>query len=161
MRAQRLEDIARERGVWATRAETATKRISDVETRLAQAKTAHENAAGAPEAIEEKRKALLDTIADAETKRSEAGDALATAAKEAHGADKIAREADQAAGEAREARARLEAQGESAAVRVEEATLLSQETCSAPPEELLTIAEHKRGQRPAEPGRYRPQTRTL
>ncbi len=145
MRAQRLEEIARERGVWRTRAETATQRIKDVETRLVELRSAHETAERAPAAIEKKRKSLLDKISAAETTRNEAADALAEASQKALDADKVARQAEQSAGEAREERARLEAQAESASTRVEEATLLSQETCSAPPEELLTIAEHKEG----------------
>ena len=145
MRAKRLEDIARERGVWSTRGETAKARMAELEERIAKAREDRETAEKAPQVIEEKRKALLDKIAEAETKRSEASDALAKASAEAAEADKTSKEADAAAAEAREARARLEAQAESAATRVEEATLLAQETCSAAPEELLSIAEHKEG----------------
>ncbi|HXI88320.1 MAG TPA: AAA family ATPase, partial [Parvularculaceae bacterium] len=43
------------------------------------------------------------------------------------------------------ARARLEAQAESALARVEEAAEIARETCSAAPEELLGVAEHKEG----------------
>ncbi|HPE30107.1 MAG TPA: hypothetical protein PLV61_02875, partial [Parvularculaceae bacterium] len=60
-------------------------------------------------------------------------------------ADRTARAADNAAAEAREARARAEAQSEGAIARVEEAALIAQESCSAAPEELLGIAEHKEG----------------
>jgi len=42
-------------------------------------------------------------------------------------------------------RARLEAQAEAAVARVEEAARTAEETCSAPPDQLLAIAEHKEG----------------
>ena len=143
MRHQRLQDIARERGVWGTRAETAQKRIAELEERLQRSRNEHQAAASAPSAIEEKRKILLDKVSEAETSRNEAADALAAAVHEATNADKLARDAQEAAADAREARARLEAQAEAATDRVSEATALAQDTCSAVPEELLSIAEHK------------------
>ncbi|MEE2693003.1 MAG: chromosome segregation protein SMC [Pseudomonadota bacterium] len=145
MRTDRLAELARERGVWANRGVTARQRIEEIETRLSEAETAHQIAADAPAAIEEKRKALLDRIAEAETRRAEAGDALAAALQHAQEMDRNAKAADHAAAEAREARARLEAQAESAALRVEEAASIAHETCSAAPEQLLSIAEHKEG----------------
>ncbi|MBI1365334.1 MAG: chromosome segregation protein SMC [Alphaproteobacteria bacterium] len=145
MRADRLSEIGRERGVWATRGETAKARIADIESRLAQAVAAREAAADAPAAIEEKRRDLLDLIAGAERRRADAGDALAAAVAAAQDADRRAKAADQAAAEARETRARLEAQAESALARVEEAAEIAREACSAQPEELLAIAEHKDG----------------
>jgi len=145
MRADRLAELARERGVWRTRGETAAARTAEIEARLDETTKAHEEAASAPAAIEEKRKTLLHHIGEAEQRRARAGDGLAEAIAKAQDADKAAKAADAAAAEAREARARLEAQSESAAARVEEAALTAQETCSAPPEELLAIAGHKEG----------------
>jgi len=145
MRAKRLEDIARERGVWSTRGETARGRMTELEERVRTAKEDKQTAEKAPLVIEEKRKTLLDKIAAAETRRGEASDALAEASRQAAEAHKTAKEADAAAAEAREARARLEAQSENAATRVKEATLIAQESCSAQPEDLLSIAEHKEG----------------
>lgn len=145
MRADRLADLERERGVWIGRGETARQRIADIAARLEEAESAHQAAADAPAAIEEKRKALLDRIGEAETRRTDAGDALAAAVQHAQEMDRTAKAADNAAAEAREARARLEAQAESAGVRVEEAASIAHETCNAAPEELLAIAEHKEG----------------
>ncbi|MEO0879802.1 MAG: chromosome segregation protein SMC [Pseudomonadota bacterium] len=145
MRGKRLEDLARERGVWTTRLETAVARIGEVDARLSETKTSKEEAAAAPVVIEEKRSALFDKIAEAENRRNAAADALAQAVTQASEADKTARAAEAAAAEAREARARLEAQSESAVARVDDATRLARETCEAEPEDLLEIAEHKEG----------------
>jgi chromosome segregation protein len=145
MRADRLAELSRERGVWSTRRETAHSRIGEIEARLANVVAAHEEALAVPSAIEEKRVALLDRIGDADRRRADAGDTLARAIQAAQEADRSAKAADHAAAEAREARARLEAQAESAIARVEEAAHIAQETCSAAPEELLGIAEHKDG----------------
>ena len=145
MRAERLSELSRERGVWATRGETASTRIGELETRLEETSTAQNAASGVPAQIEEKRKALLDQLAIAETRRNEAADALAEGQHVSQEADKAAKAADHEASEAREARARLEAQAEAAAERVAEAASLAHETCEAAPEELLGIAEHKEG----------------
>lgn len=145
MRSERLQEVTRERGVWNNRSETAKARMSELATRREEAAKAHETASGAPAAIEEKRKALLDQIAVAETRRNEAADALAAGQKTATDIDKAAKAADHEASEAREARARLEAQSEAAAERVEEAGAVAREACDAAPEELLGISEHKEG----------------
>ena len=145
MRAQRLDEIAREKGVWATRGETAAARIAEIEARLESTGAALERATGLPAEIEMKRGALLDQIGEAETRRREAGDALAHAVAAASEADRAAKAADAASAEAREARARLEAQSEAAIARVEEAATLAHETCNAAPEDLPAIAEFKEG----------------
>jgi len=142
-RADRIVELGSERTVWAERSETARARTSDLATRLEETIAAHETASGAPAAIEEKRKALLDQIDVAEGRRNEAADALAKGQNAAAEADKIAKAADHEASEAREARARLEAQAEAAGERVEEAASIAREACDAAPEELLAIAEHK------------------
>ncbi len=144
-RAARLEELERETLNWRERAETARGRITELEARLVETKTARDAAAGAPAEIEEKRKALLEQLSEAEARRNNAADALARGVDAAHEADKAAKTADNAAAEAREARARLEAQAEAAAERVEEAVHLARETCEAAPDELLAIAEHKEG----------------
>lgn len=145
MRADRLAEIARERGVWMTRGETARARLGEIEERLAATTAAHEAASAGPAAIEGKRRELLDLIGAAEQRRRDAADSLAEAQRFAQEADRAARLADAAAAEAREARARLEAQAEAAVARVEEAARTAEETCSAQPADLLGIAEHKDG----------------
>jgi chromosome segregation protein len=145
MRADRLSEIAHERGLWSTRGQAARARIADLQSRLAEVEAAQNKAAGSPAAIEHKRKALLDLLADAEARRSAAGDAVATAQSHAQECDRAVKTADAAAAEAREARARLDAQAEAAAARVDEAAHLAQETCGASPDALLEIAGHKEG----------------
>lgn len=145
MRAQRLDEIARERSVWATRGETAARRTAEIAARNEATSSALAAANELPGQIEEKRTALLDQIGAAEGRRREAGDALAVAVAHAAETDRAARAADAASAEAREARARLEAQSEAAIVRVEEAAVLAQETCNAAPEDLPAIAEFRDG----------------
>ena len=145
IRANRLEELEREKTLWTNRGETATARIGELKSRLTETTEAREAAAGAPAEIDQKRNALLDHIAKAESTRNEAADALASGQKTAQEADRTAKDAEREAAEAREARARLEAQSEAAAERVEETASLAQETCEAAPEELLAIAEHKEG----------------
>jgi len=145
MRAARIEELIRERSNWTSRGETAKTRMAEVTTRTEQSLLARETASGAPTIIDEKRKALLDQIAIAETRRNDAADALATGQNTAAEADKTSKAADTQASEAREARARLEAQSEAAGERVNEAASIAHETCDTAPDELLTIAEHKEG----------------
>lgn len=142
-RAQRLDAIARENEIWTGRRETAAVRISELDARLTQTHAGHETAKAAPEAIEEKRKVLLDQIAEAETRRNTAADALAEGVQTAQEADKTTKAAETEASEAREERARLEAQSEAAAERVEEAAAIAQENCECEPDALLGVAEHK------------------
>jgi len=145
MRTERLGELTRERGVWATRGETANGRIENLGNTLDQVREAHQTAQSAPAAIDEKRKILLTQIGTAETTRNEAADQLARAQAHAQEMDKAVRLAEEAASEAREARARLEAQAEAAIARVGEATELAREACNAEPEQLLEISEHKEG----------------
>ncbi len=145
MRAQRLDEIAREKSVWATRGETAANRTAEIAGRLEATETALGAAEELPGQIEEKRGTLLDQIGAAEARRREAGDALAVAVSAAAETDRAVKIADAASAEAREARARLEAQSEAAIARVEEAALLAHETCNAVPEDLPAIAEFKDG----------------
>ncbi len=141
-RTKRLTELGHERGVWASRGETATKRISELETRLQTIMSGLENAEGAPDAIAAKRDMLLTQITAAETRRNDSAGALARAQSEAAEGEKLNREAEAAANEAREARARVEAQAEAAVARVEEAIALARENCEAAPDALLSIAEH-------------------
>ena len=143
MRTARIQELARETGVWRTRAETAATRTSELKERLETAKNAHSNAESAPEAIEEKKRGLLSSLAQAEDNRKEAADALAIAVNEAETASRTSKAAQSAAAEAREARARIEAQFESASERVADAVAHAAETCNAAPEELAGIAEFK------------------
>ncbi len=145
LRAQRLDEIAREKSVWTTRGETAANRTAEIAGRLEATASALGAAQDLPAQIEEKRGALLDQIGAAEMRRRDAGDTLAVAVSAAADADRAARTADAASAEAREARARLEAQSEAAVARAEEAALLAQETCNAAPEDLPAIAEFRDG----------------
>ncbi len=143
MRADRLFEIARERGVWRTRNETALSRIQELSDRLEETVRAQSEAEDVPDQIDEKRKSLFEQLDAAESRRRKAADDLVDAQAHASDADRVLKEADAEAIEARENRARLQAQLEAARGRVEEAVSLAHESCNADPEQLLEIAEHK------------------
>ncbi|MCI5043755.1 MAG: chromosome segregation protein SMC [Aquisalinus sp.] len=145
MRADRLAEIGRERGVWGTRNETARTRITELQTRLEETAAAINEKQDAPAQIEEKRKNLFEQLDVAESRRRHAADELASAQAAATEADKAMRDSETEASNAREERARLQAQLEAARNRVEEAVSLARENCDAEPEQLLQIAEHKEG----------------
>ncbi|WP_306251241.1 chromosome segregation protein SMC [Parvularcula sp. IMCC14364] len=145
MRADRLAEIARERGVWGTRNETANARISELQGRLEETANALAARRDAPTLIEEKRKSLFEQLEVAESRRRHAADELASAQTAAAEADKAVRASEAETSAAREERARLQAQLEAARTRVEEAVALARENCDAAPEELLQITEHKEG----------------
>ena len=145
MRTQRLAELARESGVWRARGQTANARIIELRKRIDASTAARENAAGAPEAIEAKRTALLTQLGEAEAQRKFAADALSAAVTASEDAARTARDAEAAASDAREGRARLDAQLESALARVEEAAALAREACNAEPADLPGIFGLKEG----------------
>lgn len=142
-RDRRLEEIARERGSWTSRAETAGTRLAELEARIGTEKTALETAKTAPEQVEEKRKALFTQIDEAESRRRHAADALAEAENAAREADQTLKAAEAEAVNAREAKAGAEARTEGARAQLEQAVELAREHCEAAPEELMALSEHK------------------
>jgi chromosome segregation protein len=145
MRGERLAELARESGGWTSRRDAALSRQQEIAARTEAAVRARAGAAAAPQAIEEKRRALLDLIETADARRKTAADALAHAQNAAQLADRAAKDADRAAAETREARARLEAQLEAATARVDETARAARDTCDVGPDELLSVAQHKEG----------------
>ncbi|MEM9169513.1 MAG: chromosome segregation protein SMC [Pseudomonadota bacterium] len=143
MRASRFEAIARERGVWTNRAQTAQARLAEVGARRAETESALNAAAAAPDEIETRRVSLLDALGDAEHARNAAADALQAAQNAAADADRTLKDAETQAAEAREARARIGAQVENANARVEEALADATEIAEGGPDALLDVAEHK------------------
>ena len=94
----------------------------------------------------DKRNALLDAIANADTARLKASDARVAAETVLAEADKHAKTADQALSAAREDRARAQALSESAAARIEELRTRIRDELECAPEELSERAEIKDGE---------------
>ncbi len=142
-RADRLEAISRERGLWTARHETALTRLDELQARLEVASEKYQSAVNAPDDFSAKRDDLFEKISNLEARANAARDDLAKAQKNTIDADRLLKEAEAEAMNAREAKARIEAQHEAAQERVREAGELARENCNAAPEELLDIAEMK------------------
>jgi chromosome segregation protein len=99
-----------------------------------------------PEQIAEKRSALLDAIARAETARKEASDARQEAETVLAEADKEAKNADAMLSSAREERARAQALSEAAVQRIEELKTRIQDELECAPVDLAERAEIKDGE---------------
>ncbi len=145
-RAARLMAIADEKKRWDGRREAAARQIEEHSARRAQMGEELVTLDAVPEAIAEKRNALLDTISAAETARNEASDARQQAEDHLSEADKTVKACDAALSAAREERARLQAMFEAAEARITELRERIREELDATPEELPERAEIKDGQ---------------
>jgi chromosome segregation protein len=145
-RARRIALIAGERTRWEARCQGASDQIAEHMRRQEQLREELAIAEGRPADIAEKRKALLDTIAAAESARNEAADARASAEAELADADKIVKTAEAALSEARETRARAQALGEAATSRIEELRARVRDELDLTPEQLSEVAEIRDGQ---------------
>lgn len=135
-RAQRLEALGRDREGWARRVGEAAARAERLAADREKAQAALARAEAAPLAFAEKREALVDRFAAAESRRRAAGDALAEAEGAAEAADREGRAAERAAGEARELRAGLAARAEAAQLRLADADHQLREAAQMSPEDL-------------------------
>ena len=142
-RARRLAAITDERGRWESRCAAAAEHIAELEQRRAVLSEELVVAEAAPDAIAEKRGALLDAIGIAETARKEAGDARAEAETLLNEADKAAKTADHALSAAREERARAEAVLEGDSTRLTELVQRIRDEIDCAPEDLRERAEIK------------------
>ncbi len=145
MRSGRLAAIAVERQTWHERAANAQTQIETLSARRGEAEQEKARLADEPAHIEAKRRALLSEIASAEVARAEAADRLASGETVLAEADKAARAALDQLAEAREQRGRAEERGVAARQRLDEIAEWIDETLSCKPEEVLGVAELKRG----------------
>jgi len=135
-RQRRLENLERDRGDWARRAEAAGKRTGSLDADRVKAAAALEAAREAPAVLKAKLLVLLDEFGAADARRAKASDALEEAETARLTADRAARAADQAAGEARERRAALVAHLDGARGRFAEIAGNIRESVRMEPEEL-------------------------
>ncbi|BCW90188.1 Chromosome partition protein Smc [Alphaproteobacteria bacterium SO-S41] len=141
----RLAAAGREHGDWTRRAESAMQQIAALQHREAAGREEFEIVIAIPEAIEGKRGALLDAIAEAEAARSAAAEALASAEATATAADRDAKATSAALSDAREARAHRAAALENARARLAETATRIRETLECEPDALLEKAGHEEG----------------
>ncbi|MDE2182961.1 MAG: chromosome segregation protein SMC [Alphaproteobacteria bacterium] len=142
-RCRRLLVIADESARWEGRRAAAQAQTAELERRRGELAEELVVAEAAPQAILEKRNALLDAITVAETARNEAGHARAKAEGRLAEADKLAKTADAALSAAREERAREEALLEGAQARLAELRDRIRDELEIRPDELAERAEIK------------------
>jgi chromosome segregation protein len=142
-RRVRLGAIADEQARWNARLADAEKHIAELARRGEELAAELATAEQVPEQIVQKRSALLDAIATAETARNQASDARQQAESVLLEADKDAKSADGALSTAREERARAQALSEAAAQRIEELKTRIQDELECVPSELAERAEIK------------------
>ena len=107
-RTQRQQRIAAERTDWQQRAADAAGRVTDLESRCAEATTEHAALEAAPGQIASRRSEAQETLQAAEAAHRRAAEALNAASKRAAETDSTARAADAALAAARENAVRAE-----------------------------------------------------
>jgi chromosome segregation protein len=145
-RARRLMAISEEQARWNARKTDANTHVAELTRRQEELSVELASAEELPQQIAEKRTALMDAIATAETARNQASDARQQAETVLTEADKHAKAADAALSSAREERARAQALSESAAQRIEELKTRIQDELECGPSELAERAEIKDGE---------------
>jgi chromosome segregation protein len=145
-RARRLKAIEEEQNRWNARKADAQRQSSELARRQEELGVELTAAEAVPEQIAEKRNALLDAIATAETARNEASDARQQAETVLTEADKLAKAADAALSAAREERARAQALSEAASQRIEELKIRIQDELECAPTDLAERAEIQEGE---------------
>ncbi|HVG49644.1 MAG TPA: AAA family ATPase [Rubellimicrobium sp.] len=136
-RAQRLQDIAREEGLWAGRREAAEARAQDLAGRRERLAEEVEVARAAPEEIAGRAEVLADDLAGAEARRKATEGVLAGAEGALRAAQEAERAAERAASQAREGRAGAEAAREAAAAHLAAEVARIREERDQSPRELL------------------------
>jgi len=132
-RLRRLDAIAAERQSWTLRAENAASHIAALAERRAEAGDEQDKLADAPDEIDQRRRALLTQLSQAETLCKTASDRLQEAETRQAALDKAATAAIQSLSEAREARGRAEERLTAADDRRREIEARIQEALNTPP----------------------------
>jgi chromosome segregation protein len=140
VRIRRVAALAEEKSAWTVRAERAAGRVADLEVRLSELEAQLAELAAEPETIDQRRRALMDEMARAETGAKEAADALAEAETTHRNASATARQALEYLSSVRENRAREEERVESARQSQAEVARQIDEAFNRPPAELREIA---------------------
>jgi chromosome segregation protein len=139
-RIARLASIADETESWRGRARGTEQRLTDLNQRRIAGEAEGAELAKKPAEISEKRAALLEIMAKAETNRTACADRLAAAEAALAEADKVLRAADGAAATARESRVRAEGHAETAEHDVQAVIERMQERLECTPEATIELA---------------------
>jgi len=136
-RTRRREQVTKEASGWRARLETASTRAGELSERKAASEAELDAARGKPAEIAARRDELAASIAQAETRKTAATDALGAAEAALREAAIAEREAERAASEARETRARAEARTDAAREAVTTAAERIMEAMEITPQALL------------------------
>jgi chromosome segregation protein len=139
-RRRRLEAIAVEGKSWIARAENADRQIASLAERRAETADEFTALADAPDELDQRRRALLTEISQADALRKQAADRLQDAENKQAALDKAATAAIQSLSESREARARAEERLHAADERRREAEARIQEVVGVAPHLVLRHA---------------------
>ncbi|MGE0153918.1 MAG: chromosome segregation protein SMC [Reyranellaceae bacterium] len=139
-RAQRLQQVAIERGNWQSRADQSARQIEELDQRRQTVEAQLAELDARPAQIAEQREKLLTAIGEAETERSAAADALAAAEAKLSDADKALKQVEGELAQARETRVRREAQVEQAEEHHVAVIERIRERLRCEPEQVLEVA---------------------
>ncbi|HET7083292.1 MAG TPA: chromosome segregation protein SMC [Rhizomicrobium sp.] len=145
-RRTRLAAIGDDQARWNTRKTDAQSHVAELIRRREELSGELAKAEQVPEQIAQKRSALLDAIALAETARNQASDTRQEAENVLSEADRHAKTADATLSAAREERARAQALSEAASQRIEELKTRIHDELECAPSELAERAEIKDGE---------------
>ncbi|WP_029041786.1 chromosome segregation protein SMC [Cucumibacter marinus] len=143
MRAQRLEQIARDAASWDGRLRDARSHLETLSNRQQDIESQLEQLASAPDAFAERADKLDGQIIDAEHLRKRAADKLAEAETEQRSEDMAARQAGEALSGAREAMARIEERLKSHIVQRQQVEKQIEENLEISPRQTAEVAGFK------------------
>ncbi len=136
-RVRRRQEAVKELSGWKHRLDTASRRISELDSRRLETEEELAEAFAAPEEIAIMRDELSEAMTTAERRRTDAAEALSRAEAVHRQARDTERDGERLAGEAREARARAEARSEAARATVALAAERITEEAGSTPAQLL------------------------
>ncbi|MFT3989406.1 chromosome segregation protein SMC [Aestuariivirga sp.] len=139
-RADRIRAIAQEQAQWTARATKATQQIEQLTARLEETRVTISELAALPQQMADRRLKLMNTLAEAESERKAAGDALAEAENAVRAADQALRAAQEELSTSREDHARLGARLEASKQRLEHCEHRIADTLQCKPEDIIVNA---------------------
>ncbi len=160
-RLRRREGLTRDQEGWRKRSAAASARLDALEAERSLIAAALADARTRPAALAEQLDRFLSSFATAQTRQTQAVDALKAAEKIAGDHDRAARAADQAASEAREERAAVSARLEGAAARLTAAADAVRETTTLEPEALAARIAQEAVAIPSDPAAVEGHLRAL
>ncbi|MFN4142180.1 chromosome segregation protein SMC [Aestuariivirga sp.] len=147
-RSERIRAIELERAQWTSRAARANDQIEQLTARAEETRATMVDLAALPQVLADRRLKLMNTLAEAETEKKAAADALQEAENAVRQADQELRGVQELLTRAREDHARLGARLEASTQRQEACERRIAETLQCAPDEVLAAAGLEGGDLP-------------